>query len=201
MKIKFIYTFLVHALFASTSLFALPQPEILDSRFIFDGFIKVRNDRLRYSDGHEQNYYFLVTRSSAVVVLAITDEGLLVLNKEYRHPAESMLLCCPGGCIDPGEGPLEAAQRELLEETGYNADKYILMGCCFPYPGLSQQKIYHVLATGAKKQSDPMREHGEIQETVLMSRGELKKSIAEGQAIDGIMGTALFYYSLTNAFE
>lgn len=81
-------------------------PQVLESKYIFDGFIKLRNDRLRYSDGYEQNYYYLVTRSSAVVIVAVTPEGQLVMNKEYRHATGSVLLSLPGGCIDPGKASL-----------------------------------------------------------------------------------------------
>ena len=64
------------------------------------------------------------------------------------------------------EDPLEAARREFFEETGYGAEEFVLMGSAFPYPGLSDQRIYYALARGAYKISDPQPDVNEILRTI-----------------------------------
>ncbi len=172
----------------------LELPYVESSALVLDGFIKVRCDELRHQNDQAYRYYSLIAKSSAVVVLAISSSGLLVLIEEYRHPTGKILLSCPGGYLNgEEEDPCEAARRELLEETGYSAHRFTLMGSAYPYPGISGQKIYYVLAENAKKQDEPRTEATEVLRTVLMSRAQLTKAIEEGRPIDGNMCTALFF--------
>lgn len=124
-------------------------PKVEDSEIIFDQFVKIRRDTLCYDERHERPYFTLMTKGDAVNVLAVTPTREFVLIEEYRHPTGKVLLGCPGGYIDEGETPLDAAKRELFEETGYVASSYQEIGSAYPYPGLSSQKITFVLASGA----------------------------------------------------
>ncbi len=94
-------------------------PEIIRTEIAYHGYFDVAIDHLRLPHGHERPYTVLKQGAHAAAVLALTTEGKLVTAKEYRHPLRQWLLSCPGGRIDPGESPLEAGKRELLEETGY----------------------------------------------------------------------------------
>src|SRR5271163_466925 len=130
-------------------------PEVKEQKIVFDEFIKIRRDRLRFPDGGEHVYYALLPPASAVVILGVTAEGHLVLNREYRHPTGKVLLGLPGGYLNPGEDILTGARRELLEETGYSGDSPKVLGSAYPFPGLSRQEIFYVLTENVKKVGNP----------------------------------------------
>lgn len=168
-------------------------PEIKNSQLVFDKFIKIHCDTLLFNNGHLYDYYRLTTKADAVNILAMTSEGQLVLTREYRHPTKKVLLGCPGGFIDNNETPLEAAQRELLEETGYTASSFEVIGHAFPCPGLTSQSITFIKATNAISMAKPNLDKSELLETVLKSEKELMELCTQGIALDGILCTALFF--------
>jgi ADP-ribose pyrophosphatase len=171
----------------------LSAPKIKESTIIFDEFFKIRRDRLNLGT-YEYHYYTLITHAAAVVILPITPEGLFVLNEEYRHPVRTSLLGCPGGYLDDEESPEAGAHRELLEETGYISENYVVMGNAYPYPGISSQRVYYIAARNAKKSSEPRLEPAEILRTILISPQELKQQILSGRLIDASLCSALFFY-------
>lgn len=169
-------------------------PAVQSSQTLYDGFLRLQCDRLRLPNQLYYDYYVLKLRADAVVIVAYTAAGNLVLIEEYRHPTKQLVLSLPGGYIDEGESPEEAAQRELCEETGYSADKFTLLGGAYPYPGLSSQKIYFVTAVPAVWQKEAQRDATELMRTLEKSPVALKRAIAAGTAVDGIMCTALYFY-------
>lgn len=184
------------SLFMEQSNKSLAIPKVERSRIVIDAFIKVRCDSLVLENQHRFDYYSLITRTSAVCVLAVTPEGLFVLTEEYRHPTGKVLLSCAGGYLDPEEDPIAAAQRELREETGYDAREYKLLGNAYPYPGISNQTIYYVAALDATKQSEPQPEMSETVRPKLFSAEELNQAIVNNHPIDGNLCTALFFFKM-----
>lgn len=173
-------------------------PEIISSEIVYEGFFNLRVDNLKYPQGFERPYTVLQTGPEAAVILAETREGQLIINKEYRHPTGEWLLSCPGGRLDPGETPLEAAQRELREETGYTSSKWIGLNSVFPFPAVSDQKIHFLLALEASFSHPLNREPSEMISTELKTPQELMKDIALGVPVDGILCTALLLRSVLN---
>src|SRR6266702_126717 len=96
----------------------------------------------------------LVHHSGSIVVLAVDDSGAVprvLLERQYRHAATDYLWELPAGRIDPGERELEAAQRELLEETGYTASKWRRILKFYASPGFVAETMAVYLATGLRK--------------------------------------------------
>ena len=168
-------------------------PEVIKSSIIFDSFVKIREDLLNLK-GNSYTYYTLMAKAPAVIILATTKDNEMIFIEEYRHPIGSTLLSCPGGYLDEGEPPLEAAKRELLEETGYAAQDFVLMGSAYPYAGISDQKLYYVWAQDAYKKAEPTPEPSESMSVIVLNKQQLHDWIDAGKNVDGNLCTALFYY-------
>ncbi len=130
------------------------------------------------------------------MVLATTPEGKFVINREYRYPTKEILLSCPGGLIDEGEEIISCAKRELLEETGYVADKFKSLGSSYPFPGITGQKTIFIRAFGAKKLGRQHLDSCERIETLLFTKETLFQEIQKGTPVDGILLSALFLSAL-----
>jgi ADP-ribose pyrophosphatase len=96
----------------------------------------------------------IVEHPGSIVILAVDDSGQtprVLLERQYRHAAADRLWELPAGSLDPGEEPLSAARRELLEETGYSAAKWQKALYFFVSPGFLTESMQVFLATGLKK--------------------------------------------------
>lgn len=175
----------------------IPIPEVKNSEIIHKGFYNLRIDTLELPHGIRKPYTVLETGWHAAAVIAITPEQKFIVLKEYRHPTGKWIYGCAGGRIDAGESPIEAAQRELLEETGYEAEEFITLGSAYPFAGVCEQKIHFVLAKGARYKQPPTLESFELITTCLLSEKELKEAIVSGDPIDGVLLTALYFHSIS----
>jgi len=90
----------------------------------------------------------VVKTSDAVVIVPVMDDGRIVLIRNYRWAPARELIELPAGAIDPGEMPTNAAGRELLEETGFLAQKIQPLGWFYMSPGILTEKMYAFVATG-----------------------------------------------------
>ena len=90
-------------------------------------FLEVRRDDVRLPDGAAATREYVV-HPGAVAIVPLLDDGRLVLERQFRYPVGRVLLEFPAGKIDPGESTLRCAQRELLEETGYQAREWARAG-------------------------------------------------------------------------
>lgn len=178
---------------------SIPIPEIKESQIVHKGFFTLRIDTLQVASGVKRPYTVLETGPHAAAVLAETSDGKLIVLKEYRHPTSKWLYGCAGGRIDTGESPVEAAKRELLEETGYTAEEFITLGSAYPFSAVSDQKIHYIFAKGARYVQKPQHEPLELIEPHLLTEKELKEAILSGDPVDGVLCTALFFKSLLSS--
>lgn len=173
-------------------------PITLKTETVFEeSFVKLDKDLLQIDDHPPYHYYSLKTHPFAVAILATTPSGEFLLIEEYRHPTKQVLLSCPCGYVDPNENPTDAACRELLEETGFQAKSFTIMGSAFPYTGFSGQKTIYVTAIEATRVAPQKLEHSEVISPLLLKPEELTKRIQEGGQVDGTLCTALYFYSIT----
>ena len=90
----------------------------------------------------------VIRHSGSAVVIPIDDGGRILLIRQYRLPAGKMLWELPAGKLDPGESPLTAAKRELIEETGLRARRWRKLSAFYPTPGFVAEKMNLYEATG-----------------------------------------------------
>lgn len=177
---------------------SLPIPKIEKSTIVYDGYYKVQIDVLSLPHVDEKlPYSILLAAEEASVILAETEDGRLIINREYRHPAGSWIYSLPGGRVDPDEAPLITAQRELREETGYEAPVWQYLGTAYPMPALCGQKIHYFLAKSARFAAAPKKEPLELIATLVIEEKELSQAIRQGSPTDGILLTALSFRNLS----
>jgi ADP-ribose pyrophosphatase len=174
----------------------MKKPKVHSTKIVHYDFFDVRQDMVERNDGVLHPYSSLFLSTDATAIIAQDPEGRWILNREYRHPTGQFLLGCPGGRLEAGEDPIQGGQREFFEETGYWSDDIAIIGCCHPFPGICNQKIYFLWAKNAhlkgKQQLDPF----EVIETELKTDAELRQEIQRGTNIDAILCTALWYKDL-----
>jgi 8-oxo-dGTP pyrophosphatase MutT (NUDIX family) len=133
----------------------LPAPDpaagavvVLSSQRLFSGPVfDVLRERVRLSSGLEQSIDF-VRHGGAVAVAARDEQGRLVLVRQYRHATGETLVEVPAGRLESGEDPLQAAQRELEEETGLQAERWSLLARFYAAPGFCSEQLTVFLAEG-----------------------------------------------------
>lgn len=168
-------------------------PTVSKTEVLHDAYFRLEKDSLDIQEHGEYSYYTLVTAPVAVTVLAKTADGRYVLNWEYRHPIKKALLSCPGGVLAPGELPEACAARELLEETGYQAEEFETIGESYPFPGVCTQKTVYVRAKNAVDTGAHALENAEfILETALFTQSELQEQIRKAP-VDGLLLSALSF--------
>ena len=156
-----------------------------DSENIFDGVIlNVKRDQVRLPNGH-QSVREVIRHVGAVCVVPVTDDGRVVVERQYRYPIDQVITEIPAGKLDSREEDrLHAAQRELKEETGITADSWTDMGLYYPAAAYSDEKITMYLARGLHSGEQRLDED-EFLNVELVSMEELIEEILTGKITDG----------------
>lgn len=164
----------------------------LDSTLAYDGsFIQVRKDHVRLPDGQVHTREYIV-HPGAVAVLALLDNGNLIMERQYRYPAQREFIEIPAGKIDPSEDILRTAQRELLEETGYVAAEWTHLTTSWPCIGYADEQIEYFLARGLTHQGRQL-DDGEFLEVFELSLAEAMEWIRQGKINDSKSIVGLFW--------
>ena len=113
--------------------------------------LRVRRDRSRSPRTGRVHDFHVLEIPNWINIVPVTTEGAVVLIRQFRHGTEESALEIPGGAIDSAEeAPLAAARRELLEETGYEAETLIALGSVAPNPAIQNNRCYSFLALEAR---------------------------------------------------
>lgn len=144
--------------------------------------------------GREHNFFVLET-GDWVNVIPITPEGQVVLIRQYRHGIEAVTLEIPGGMVDSNDGqPGQSAERELLEETGYRAEKIIHIGTTTPNPAILNNRCHSFLALNARPITSPQLDGSEDIEFELVDIAAIPDLIASGQITHALVIAAFYFY-------
>lgn len=168
----------------------------LDSQLLGDYRIfRLREDTSRSPrTGREHNFFVLETVDWTNVI-PVTPEGQVVLIRQYRHGTEEVTLEIPGGMVESEDDePGEAAERELLEETGYRAEKLIHIGTMTPNPAIQDNYLHTFLAENARKVSKPQPEGTEDIEFDLVNISDIPEMIASGRINHALVIAAFYFY-------
>ena len=151
----------------------------------------------------ERHDFFVIEAPDWVNIVALTGEGdsEVVLIRQYRHGIRSETIEIPGGMIDPGETPLEAAKRELLEETGYVSDDWISLGAVVPNPAIQSNRCETFLARSAKKVKEPTFDTTEDIATYTAPLSDVPGLVRTGQITHSLVVSAFYRLSIAEGLE
>lgn len=147
----------------------------------------------RHPKDSRQGDFYIIQAYDWVVALAHTREGRYVMVNQYRFGAAENFWEFPAGCIDPGENPIDAALRELGEETGYTGENARLIGACRPNPALQNNWCYFVLVENAHKVSDAAPDGFEEFSVAEFSLASIEQALAKAHLTHGLVGNAVLY--------
>jgi len=126
----------------------------------------------------------VVRHQGAAAVVPLTDDGNVLLIRQYRHAAGGYIYEIPAGKIDPGENPRHCAAREVEEEIGYRASRLDHLVTFFTTPGFTDEVISVYLATGLVPGTQNL-DHDEVLEVVEMPLEQAVQHISDGTIRDG----------------
>ena len=159
------------------------EEKTLASTVLYEGqIIKVRRDRVLLPNGQE-SHREIVDHEPAVVILPVDAEGRFHLIRQFRKPLENVLIEAPAGLINPGEDPLVAAKRELLEETGLTALSWTPLYEGYPTPGFCNE-LYHLYLAEDLSEGTTSFDDDEYVEPHVLTSEQLEEHLNQGQLKD-----------------
>jgi 8-oxo-dGTP pyrophosphatase MutT (NUDIX family) len=139
----------------------------IEARHVHDCRV-FRLDRARFEppDDRPASWFYVIDAPHWINVIPLTEDGQVLFIRQYRFGTEEITLEIPGGMCDPGESALEAARRELREETGFDAESLTELGWVHPNPAIQSNRCYTYLARGLKRVGNPQPDPHESFELV-----------------------------------
>jgi ADP-ribose pyrophosphatase len=158
--------------------------KIISSREVLKNKLFTVADEVATDPSGFEIHRFIVRHPGSAVMMPVDDKDRVLLVKQFRLPAERELWELPAGRLDPGESPLKAAKRELREETGYKAKKWVKLASFWATPGYVDERMNLFLALDLRQgKQEPM--HDERIEIRWFSKAELGRLISAGEILDG----------------
>lgn len=169
--------------------------EVLQSDYLIrNKWITVRKDHVRLPSGVEMDDYFVLEYPDWVTVIAITEEGKYIMERQYRHGIQKTCYELCGGTVEKGEEVIETARRELKEETGYEGGKWEFFSITAPNPAAMTNLCYTFLAKGVVKTTEQNLEKTEDIDVCELTEDELLKVMESGQITQGDMLSPLWQW-------
>jgi 8-oxo-dGTP pyrophosphatase MutT (NUDIX family) len=136
----------------------------------------------RSAEGKRANDFYVLESRDWCNIIPITSDDRVVLIRQFRHGIEGVTLEIPGGIVDPtDDSPLEAARREMLEETGYDSREILPLGVVHPNPAILNNRCYSFVARNAWAAAEPTPEGDEETEVLLVPLAEIPARVQNGE--------------------
>ena len=164
--------------------------ELLESVPIFS----VSRTRREHPEFGEADFY-VMDLPDWINVVALTPEDDVVLVRQFRHGTDEVTLEIPGGNVDDGETPREAAERELREETGYESENWECIGVVEPNPAFMNNRCQTWLARDARPTADPNPDEHEEFELMRVPRQAFHDLIAAEEITHSLVVAAAYHLS------
>jgi 8-oxo-dGTP pyrophosphatase MutT (NUDIX family) len=169
-----------------------PLWEVVASEELQDcAVFRVRRDHARSPRTGQIHAFYGIEADGWVNVVPVTNSGEVVMVRQYRHGTRELTLEIPGGIIDPGETPVEAAGRELLEETGYAGGHLVPLGSVNPNPALFANRVHTFIARGVELRQAIQQSGTEETAVVLLPVDSVRNAIESGQIDHALVVVAL----------
>ena len=157
-------------------------------------WLTARRDVAQLPDGRINNEYYVLEYPDWVNIIAITEDGDFILERQYRHALGNTCYELPCGVIEAGETPLQAAQRELLEETGYAGGTWQEWMNLSPNPATCTNMAHSFLATGVRKVAGQSLDATEDIDVYLKPASFVRELLLNNQILQALMAAPLWKY-------
>lgn len=169
--------------------------EILESKYIIKRpWLTARLDKVELPDGRINPEYYVLEYPDWVNVIAITCDGKFVMERQFRHAAGLTCFELPCGVMEEGETPLEAAQRELLEETGYGNGTWKKIMTISANPSTTTNMTHCFVATDVELVSSQHLDATEDLTVHLLDKKDVMALLHDNQIIQALMVSPLYKY-------
>ena len=157
-------------------------------------WLTARRDVAQLPDGRINPEYYVLEYPDWVNIIALTEDGQVILERQYRHGLGNTCYELPCGVIEKGETPLHAAQRELLEETGYAGGEWKHLMDLSPNLATSNNMAHSFVATGVRRVAGQSLDPTEDISVHLVSQDFVKELLLNNQILQALMAAPLFRY-------
>ena len=158
--------------------------QTLEDRVVYEGdYLKLHRATVQLPNG-ASSYREYLKHPGAVMIMPLFENGDVLLERQYRYPMQKVFIEFPAGKKDAGEAPMDTAQRELLEETGYRAERYTHVTDIHNALAYCDEVIHFFIAKGLEKQHDGQLDDNEFLQVMRVPLAELESWMRKGWVPD-----------------
>ena len=158
-------------------------------------WLKISAEHILLPNGQRIDKFYQIYLPEYAVIVAQTQEGLIIMEHQYKHAVGKIILNLPAGYLNSNEPPLVCAQRELLEETGFKAESWCHLGSFWVDGNRGCGKMHAFVASSACRIEKPENQDTEELEVILKKPEDALRSLLDGEIV--ILGSA---FALSLAF-
>jgi 8-oxo-dGTP pyrophosphatase MutT (NUDIX family) len=169
--------------------------KVLSSEYLFRRpWLTARRDRCELPDGRTMDEYYVLEYPTFINVIATTKDGMMVLIRQYRHGLGRTCFEIVAGCVEEGEEPLHAAQRELAEETGFTGGVWHEAMCYSGNASATNNLTHSFVAEGVELTEGQHLDASEDIEVYLVSKDEARQMLDKGEFMQASMIAPLYKF-------